>query len=287
MTDYAKKTNAELAELLKARGLAHTGKKAELVARLQESDAAATTTPTTADADAAAATSTTETAAPATATEDVIDWDDDADIAVKPTSEASAAALAAGGIGAVANPTAVPNQVVDTEPEKTDDLTVATGAEDTTATATETAAPEPVVEKKDYSQGLGMTSREEEIAKRKARAAKFGIEYDDTADKRAAKFGTGEAASGAGVKGLDEALPERGPRKRGREDVEAGAGRGGKRMRGRGGRGVGGGRRGGPEQRGGRQQAAAASSATTAKTFDSEKDRLAAEARKQRFATAN
>ena len=38
MADYAKKTVAELQELLKARSLPHTGKKAELVSRLSEDD---------------------------------------------------------------------------------------------------------------------------------------------------------------------------------------------------------------------------------------------------------
>ena len=37
-TDYAKKTVAELQEILKSRSLPHTGKKAELVARLGEDD---------------------------------------------------------------------------------------------------------------------------------------------------------------------------------------------------------------------------------------------------------
>jgi SAP domain-containing ribonucleoprotein len=41
MVDYAKKTVAELQEILKSRSLSHTGKKAELVARLNEADEAA------------------------------------------------------------------------------------------------------------------------------------------------------------------------------------------------------------------------------------------------------
>ena len=40
--DYAKLKNAELETLLKQRGLPHTGKKADLVARLQDDDAKAT-----------------------------------------------------------------------------------------------------------------------------------------------------------------------------------------------------------------------------------------------------
>lgn len=38
MVDYAKKTVAELQEILKSRSLPHTGKKAELIARLSEAD---------------------------------------------------------------------------------------------------------------------------------------------------------------------------------------------------------------------------------------------------------
>lgn len=41
MVDYAKKTVAELQEILKSRSLPHSGKKAELIARLNEADAAA------------------------------------------------------------------------------------------------------------------------------------------------------------------------------------------------------------------------------------------------------
>lgn len=36
--DYAKKTVAELTEILKSRGLPHSGKKADLVARLNDAD---------------------------------------------------------------------------------------------------------------------------------------------------------------------------------------------------------------------------------------------------------
>ncbi len=38
MVDYAKKTVAELQEILKARSLPHSGKKAELIARLNQAD---------------------------------------------------------------------------------------------------------------------------------------------------------------------------------------------------------------------------------------------------------
>ena len=38
MPEYGKKTVVELTEILKRRSLPHTGKKAELVARLNEAD---------------------------------------------------------------------------------------------------------------------------------------------------------------------------------------------------------------------------------------------------------
>ena len=41
MVDYGKKTVADLQEILKSRTLPSSGKKAELVARLQEADQAA------------------------------------------------------------------------------------------------------------------------------------------------------------------------------------------------------------------------------------------------------
>lgn len=41
MAEYSKKTVAELQEILKSRGLASSGKKADLVARLNEADKAA------------------------------------------------------------------------------------------------------------------------------------------------------------------------------------------------------------------------------------------------------
>jgi hypothetical protein len=41
MVDYSKKTVAELTEILKSRSLPHSGKKADLIARLNEADKAA------------------------------------------------------------------------------------------------------------------------------------------------------------------------------------------------------------------------------------------------------
>jgi SAP domain-containing ribonucleoprotein len=276
-TDYSKKTNADLVEILKARSLPHTGKKADLVARIQQDDEK---------------NSTAAPAAPKTdAVEDVIDWDDDVP-AEKPATEAGAKAIAAGGKGAVANPVAVPNQKLDTDPATADELKVeSTGAVpetgETPSTATE-VEQKPAV---DYTKGLPTTDLEAELAKRKARAAKFGIvEDEETAVKeaekqleRAKRFGTGgaaEASSNVGVRGLDEALPEEKSRKRGRTDQ---GGRGGKRRdqgrnRNRGNQGNQSrnqsGNKGGNNAQSGQQKSW------------SEKDVAAMEARKKRFAAA-
>jgi SAP domain-containing ribonucleoprotein len=274
-TDYNKKTIAELVEILKSRSLPHSGRKAELVSRIQKDDEDKAQAP----------------GAKADATEDVIDWDDDAagDETVKPSTEAGAAAIAAGGKGEVPNPVAVPNQELAIDPAKTDDLKVeSTGdapkaaAEAVTAASTEgeEKAAEKVVTS--YAMGLPITELEEELKKRKARAEKFGVVEDskealDEAEKalqRAKRFGAETVSSDGGVKGLDQALPDERPRKRGRGDDQGG--RGGKR-RSFGGRN----RNGRPNNRirnGG--------NGGNAKPAWDEKDNSAMEARKKRFATA-
>ncbi|EAW14346.1 SAP domain-containing protein [Aspergillus clavatus NRRL 1] len=297
-TDYSKKTNAELVEILKSRSLPHTGKKAEMVARLQEDDNKAQAAPAPASAPK------TDTA------DDVIDWEDD-DVAAaepaKPSTEAGAAAIAAGGQGAVANPVAVTNQKLDTNPATTDDLKVeskgaapsaesgAQGHEGTEAAPAEPATTTEAEAKPapDYSMGLPVTELEEELRKRKARAEKFGITEDSKAAiadaekqlERAKRFGTGvQETTGSGVKGLDEALPTEKPRKRGRTDNEQ-ATRGGKR------RDVGGRNRFRGRDRGNRnqnqnQRGEGNGPKNNQQSGLSEKDRLAMEARKKRFATA-
>jgi SAP domain-containing ribonucleoprotein len=296
MTDYAKKTVAELQEILKSRSLPHSGKKAELVSRLQEADKA-TESATTTEAPKPAATSSA-------GAEDEIDWDDDAgatntNTAATASSEAGATLIAAGGKGPVGNPQAVPNQKVDVDPSTTDDLTVAAkgatadenaaaATEEMSATATAEEKKEEAPPAKDFSQGLKATDVDDELEKRKKRAAKFGAVVDDDKEaqqklERAKRFGTA-TDGGEAVKGLDEALPER-TRKRGRMDGDGGdGGRGGKRRdfggRGRGRRRGGGGGGGGG---GGTRESQKADGGP--KPVYSEKDRLAAEARKKRFAT--
>jgi SAP domain-containing ribonucleoprotein len=264
MVDYAKKKNDELATLCKERGLSHTGKKADLVKRLQDHDAQGASTP----------------AAPKPAIEDEIDWDDEpaTETAKAATSEPAANAVAAGGVGEVANPQAVPNQVPAVDPSKTDDLTVAAapesnGATETPAVATEEEKKEEV----DYSSGLVDRTLDEEIAKRKARAKKFGLPEDSDEIKaleRAKRFGTGD------VPGLlNKALSSE--RKRGRD----GEGEGGIRKRSRGRPGMG--RRQGSERKekrsGGKEAAPKANDGGSGWMTD--KDRAAVEKRKARFAT--
>ncbi|KAJ5960902.1 DNA-binding SAP [Penicillium vulpinum] len=295
-TDYSKKTNAELVEILKTRSLPHTGKKAEMVSRLQEDDEKKPS-----DAPAAA-----PAAAKTDAAEDVIDWDDEpAETIIEPSTEAGAAAIAAGGQGAVSNPVAVPNQQLDENPATTEDLKVeATGAVAEPATQPEAATEQkPAV---DYTRGLPQTDLEAELAKRKARAQKFGIvEDDDTALKeatkqleRAKRFGTaaeGETAS-AGLSRLDQALPDERSRKRrneSRTDSRNDQGsRGGKRrdtgrnrnrQRGDGNRNRDRGDGGNKTNAGVKKPNAGGN---TAQKSWSEKDNAAMEARKKRFAAA-
>ncbi|MCJ1440543.1 MAG: hypothetical protein MMC23_001027 [Stictis urceolatum] len=316
--DYSKRKNADLEDLLRSRSLPHTGKKAELVARLVESDASA-------DLSASAPDAPTATA------EDEIDWDEPA-----ATSAPAAAALAAGGTGQVPNPEAVPNQLkgentsategkgsvviqpgegdsgastlgVQTSPvtgEAKTEAELATDADaDANANANAQAEKDAAAEKEkfDFSANLEKSSLEAELAKRKARAARFGIQDADAGEatrtlERAKRFGTaagGESAggpAGSEVKGLDMALPER-ERKRGRGAVEQG-GREGKRRdsRRREGRGAGGGQRDkdrtASEARAKRFGAGGGGRGGKGNKELSEKDRAAAEARKKRFAAA-
>lgn len=275
MPEYAKMKNADLEALLKERGLTLGGKKADMVDRLTKDDEKKSSG--TASADPKAAVNA----------EDEIDWDDD-----EPAKTAPAAAEQvttneetiqnAGGEGQPTNPQAVPNQVTDIDPAKTDDLSVQPPAEIADPAPEEKKEPAP-----SYAQGLAATSIDDEIERRKKRALKFGlkIEEDEGLKKleRLKKFGEkGE------VKGLDEALPER-EKKRGREDKDdAGANK--RRDGGRPGRGGrGGGRR--DDRRDDRNERSRRDSRSPRRERApqppkglSDADRAAAEARKARFA---
>lgn len=263
MAEYAKKKNDELMALCKERGLPHSGKKADLVKRLEDHDASG--------------------AGPAPApiksvADDEIDWDDEPamDAAKSATTQPAADAIAAGGVGVeVPNPQAVPNQIVAEDPAQTNDLSVAAVG------APSDIQPEAgKVEEKDFSQGLVDRTIDEEIEKRKARARKFGMPEDSDdikALERAKRFG------GADLPGLlNKALPT-GERKRGRDDGERD---GGVRKRSRGPQ------RGGRFGRGPRREkertpvATGGSGGGNYPAWMTREDREKADARKAKFAGA-
>jgi SAP domain-containing ribonucleoprotein len=253
MVEYAKMKNAELEALLKERGLPHSGKKAELVARLQEDDK-----------------KKGPGSAKATA-EDEIDWDEDA---TAPESAKPPAPSTSSQAAPQAAKPSTTSSVQATAPSAETKAAAKAGTE-----ITSEAPAEPVKEKTpaDFSMGLAATTIEDEIEKRKARAKKFGIAENDPAAEealkrleRAQKFG-----ESGGPAGLNEALPERRP-KRGREDGEN---HGDFKRRGRGFRGGRGARRFGrhpPAQESMKNEGYA--------SWMSEKDKAAADARKARFA---
>ncbi|THW36348.1 hypothetical protein D6C76_00855 [Aureobasidium pullulans] len=288
MAEYTKMKNADLEALLKERNLPHTGKKAELVKRLQDSDS-----------------QTTDGAAPAASkNEDEIDWDDEpaAAAAKEATTDAAAVAIAAGGQGQPPNPQAVPNQQVDIDPSQTNDLTVTQPADDAstapaaTADATvpsEAQPEEPAKPAVDFTSGLAKTTLDQEIEKRKARAKKFGMNEDEDealkALERAKRFGNTEMPGK-----LNEALPERRERSERKRGAPADAEQSANKKRDnaevkrenndsrRGGRRDGGRRGGAPQAKA--PAAAASAPAKKEKPQISEADRAKAEARKARFA---
>ncbi|RAR05225.1 sap domain-containing protein [Stemphylium lycopersici] len=277
MSEYSKMKNDELSALLKDRKLPHTGKKAEMVERLQKDDEKAG-------------------AKPAGGAEDEIDWDDD-DAAAAPAPAPAPAAAAptdsvipneeivekAGGEGQPPNPQAVPNQVANIDPAQTDDLTLDAPAEGAEEGSTEAKPEEKKEPTPDYSRGLAATNLDEEIEKRKKRALKFGTKFEDDEGlkklERAKKFG--EAGP---PKGLDEALPER-RQKRGREggdDAASNKRREAGRAGGRGGRRDNRNRDSGRDTR--RAENKTGGGGGAGGSWMSEKDRAAAEARKAKFA---
>lgn len=258
MPDYGRKTVAELHEILRGRSLPHTGKKAELVARLHEADKSYETKPE-------------QTAPPSVPPSDPNDEKE------APPAEPVAAKEAP-------EETPVPADTTETAslaPPQTTEIE----REGSTATDAKLAAAV------DYSIGLNQSSYDDEVKKRKARAERFGArgeEVDVEAQKaaeRAKRFGTGAAANG-GVAKLDEALPterEKGG-KRGRDGESARDDPGLKqgrrtkrRFRGKSGR---------DDQQVQKPTGVQKSVSKATSAFSSEKDRLAAEARKKKFATA-
>lgn len=266
MAEYAKKKNDELQTLCKERGLPHNGKKADLVKRLEDHDASSKTDVAPSQPAAAAA------------VEDEIDWDEEpaTETAKAATSEPSATAIAAGGIGQPPNPQAVPNQQVGEDPTQPDTSVGAAPAAPKTDDAPQgtEAAGEARKTPEDYSLGLQERTLDDEIAKRKKRAEKFGLDpsQDETLKQleRAKRFGT------TNVPGLlNQALPERKEREKKRA-ADAPAQDGGIRKRSRVRPGAG--KRQGSE----RKEKPAANGGTGG--WMTEADKLAAEKRKARFA---
>ncbi|KAF8442728.1 hypothetical protein BGX38DRAFT_1272080 [Terfezia claveryi] len=158
------------------------------------------------------------------------------------------------------------------------------------------AATEPT-----FTAGLAPTPLEAELEKRKARAARFGAEKADpnAAEslkklERAARFGgggagtTGDAESTVGVKGLDQALPERKGKRAGEHGSSGGRGSMQKRTRFHGDRGQ---RRqggGGDRRNGGanNQQRKTGGTPAIKSVLDDPAEREKAEKRKNRFGTA-
>lgn len=267
MADYTKMKNTELEALLKERNLPHHGRKADMIARLQEADQA---DPSSAPKSEPAKPAPKPTAKPVEST-------------AKPTAPAPSATTN--------NAQSEPNPGV----EKTTNASKTEQAEPDEATNEQSRDGEEAKPATSFSANLAETSLEEEIARRKKRAAKFGMsEQESDAIKnleRQKRFGTGPKDTAEGVSKLDEALSEKGRRgaKRGRDDSAADSydDPGLKRRRGafRGrdrGRGRGRGRRGPPrgdnsESRGGGGGGGA--------SWMSEADRAAAEKRKAKFAS--
>jgi len=271
--------NADLEALLKGRGLPHTGKKAEMVDRLQKDDEKSSSKPNA-------------------GAEDEIDWDDEVEetaaAPVAPTEEPVTSneetAVNAGGKSQLPNPQVIPDQVADIHSAAADDLSVQPATDGgVTSTSADAQTEKPKEPVPSYSKGLAATDLDEEIEKRKKRALKFGIKLEDDEGlkklERAKKFG----AVGP-PQGLDEALPERN-RKRGHE---AGDEAGGSKRRDGGGRGGARGGRGGRDYRDHRDRNGRngrdnrrgdnRSSNGQDSSWMSEKDRAAAEARKAKFA---
>lgn len=251
MAEYTKKTVADLQEILKSRGLATSGKKADLIARLTEADKEAETT--------------TEAAQPTTSAEETA--------ATSEPVPAVASAPAAEAQSAVPDEKVVPA----TEAPVAD----ASAASDQT--------------KESFALHLAASDVDQEMEKRKARAARFNTGGQANADaeatetatadtdalknlERAKRFGTGQTAIGR----LDEALPmerERGRKRGGPVPENAVADDPGlKRNFGRRGR-FGKHRRNDPSKPTGVTKPGSGA-------FTSDKDRQAAEARKRRFAQA-
>ncbi|QSZ35152.1 hypothetical protein DSL72_008019 [Monilinia vaccinii-corymbosi] len=215
MTDYSQLKVPELKKLLQEKSLPISGNKADLIARLQESE------------------KKPAVEAAATTGEDEIDWDEDDEKKdeKKATTTPDVTIAAAGGKEEIPRPTKVPNQEPAIDPAKTTDLKVTGGegvptAEDGAVAASGTTTKTdvtlvPEAPKQDFSAGIEKSDAQKEAEKRAARAKRFNIPENEEAAKlaeRAKKFGLDNSKI---VEGLDSALPE-GRQKRAREDGRQG-----------------------------------------------------------------
>ncbi|KAI4860422.1 hypothetical protein F4820DRAFT_109268 [Hypoxylon rubiginosum] len=205
MSDYASLKVPELKKLLQEKSLPVTGNKADLIARLQEHD---------------------KSKAPPVQAEDEIDYSDDevpttTTKPVEPTKPAEPTDPA---------PPA-------TEEKATESVEPAKDAAESAPLADEpvdAAAPEEKAEDEipavDFSAHLPASNADEETRKRAERAKRFGIvenEEEQKKSQRAERFGVEQSSL---AKGLDAALPEKRPPKRGREGTNADGERGAKRQ---------------------------------------------------------
>jgi SAP domain-containing ribonucleoprotein len=272
MSDYSKMKNADLEALLKERGLPHSGKKADLVARLQEDDKkkASATVPE----------------------EDEIDWDlDDTLPGDEPKTTTTTTVRP---VAETKKEERKPQSSKPTKPAMTTATTAAVSAKTTNGDAAASTTDKPTVPPvddvpaKDYTAGLKETTAEDEIERRRKRIKRFMDPNDPESVKRgeeelkkldrAEKFKDLEATTK-----VDSALPER-KRKRDHdnESGEAHEGRGGgfKRR----GRRLGRGGRGGDGQNNKSGTGVESKGSGGAATWMSDAERAKAEARKQRFA---
>ncbi|KAH6889892.1 hypothetical protein B0T10DRAFT_42496 [Thelonectria olida] len=175
MAEYSSLKVPELKKLLAEKGLAQTGNKADLIARLQENDKKAAT----------------EADAPADTKEDEISYSDD-EVPAEPAAPVEAPV------------TEAPVQEAPVATEPAQEATEEKPAE------TEEKPAEPA---QSYAIGLASTAVDDEAKKRADRAKRFGLEQDDDAVKRAdraKRFGLDEKELASS---LDSALPERSARR--------------------------------------------------------------------------
>ncbi|KAL7624992.1 hypothetical protein AAE478_004206 [Parahypoxylon ruwenzoriense] len=212
MSDYASLKVPELKKLLQEKSLPVTGNKADLIARLQEHDKSK--------------------AAPVRETEDEIDYSDDEDPAAAQPAEPEKPAESAKPAEPAPAPVEENKSTEPSEPmEPLNDTTIdSPTTEDKPAEPVAAEADTSEAPKADFSAHLPASKADDEARKRAERAKRFGLVENDEDNKkvvRAERFGVDQSTL---VKGLDAALPEKRPPKRGREGGNVDNDRGAKRQ---------------------------------------------------------